>query len=124
MDKRIKTVRNDLGLTQKQFAESLNVSKSTVEAIEYGRQTPTARVINDICRIYHVNQEWLISGKGEKYMPLSQTEQIISFMNDIIESDSSDFKKRIITALSKLDAKDWEELEKIASKITNKKEEA
>ena len=41
-------------------------------------------------------------------------------MADLVMEDDS-FKKRIIEALAQLDAKDWEELERIALKVLERK---
>lgn len=38
--KQIKTIRNDLGMTQNLFAQVVGVSKKTVEAWESGRNNP------------------------------------------------------------------------------------
>jgi len=40
------------------------------------------------------------------------------FLNDVVELPSEDFKKRFIKALSSLNSKDWETLEKIVSELS------
>ena len=117
MKNRLKELRKDLHITQAQLADALHVSKPTIEAYEYGRTEITERSFNDICRIYNVNEEWLKEGTGPMYKPRSENEIIAQFVNDVMESKSDDFKKRLINALSQLDEDEWKVLEELAKKM-------
>lgn len=88
MKDRIKDVRKAQKLTQQEFAERLLLSKSTVEAIEYGRREATDRVINDICREFSINEEWLRFGTGEMYAPKTRAEEIAELAKKFIKDDS------------------------------------
>lgn len=124
MKNRIKELRKQiLNLTQQQFADDLNLSKSAIESYEYGRNEPPDRVLRDICRIYKVNYDWLLNGNGEIFAPKTRAEEITDFANDLIEADDNDFKRRFIDALLKLNADDWKDLERIANKILKKEKE-
>lgn len=46
---RIKEIRKEKRLTQKQLAEKINVSRQTISSIETERFTPTARLALVIC---------------------------------------------------------------------------
>lgn len=60
---RIKDLRkNILHLSQKDFAEQINISRSNLGNIETNKINLTERVLTDICRTFHVNQEWLSNG--------------------------------------------------------------
>ena len=48
---RIRAARTDAGLTQKDLAEAVGVSRQTVNAIEQGPFNPTIRLCKDICRV-------------------------------------------------------------------------
>lgn len=76
MKDRIKEVRKYNKETQLSFGEKLNVSKSTIEAIEYGRRETTDRMIADICRVYGVNETWLRTGTGEMFAPVDREQEI------------------------------------------------
>ena len=64
---RVKEVRLDHGFTQAQMANSLFVSRSLIGNIESEKANATKRFINDFCHVFRINEEWLISGEGEKY---------------------------------------------------------
>ena len=66
MKDRIKSLRKELGMTQEEFAEKLNISRSNLGNIEIGRISITDRVVDDICNTFNINREWLKTGNGEK----------------------------------------------------------
>lgn len=65
MNDRIKKVRKETGLTQKQFAERLGIKQNTVASYEMGRIGISDAVINSICREFNINKEWLLTETGE-----------------------------------------------------------
>ena len=67
MNERIKEIRKNKKLSQLEFGKSLNISQNHISAIEHGSRAVTDRLISDICRIYNVNRDWLITGEGDMY---------------------------------------------------------
>lgn len=65
MNERIKQVRKYYGLTQKEFAEKLNVPRNTIGGYEAGKSNPSNAAVNNICREFEVNKSWLRTGEGE-----------------------------------------------------------
>lgn len=118
MKNRIKQIRkaseND---SQEKFAKSLGLSRTFIAQVETGTNTFSDRTIKDICRIYKVNEEWLRTGEGEMKQPRSDNEVIAEFVNDVMESKSDDFRKRLINALSQLNEDEWKVLEELAKKM-------
>lgn len=120
-NERIKYLRKEiLHLTQQEFSEALNISRSNMGNIETGQISLTERVISDICEKYSVNEEWLRTGEGEMFIPKTRNQQITDFLGDLIKEEDGTFKKRLIEAMSKLDKKDWEDIERLVSKLTKK----
>lgn len=109
-----------LKLTQKDFADELNISKSAIESYEYGRNSITDRTISDICRIYNVNEEWLRTGNGDMFVPLTKNQQILSFVNNVASLEDNNFKKRLVKALSEMSDEGWDALEKFIDSINEK----
>lgn len=61
---RIRQLRkNILHMTLEEFAKKINMSRSNLGNIETGRISLTERVLSDICRTFHVNQNWVLKGK-------------------------------------------------------------
>lgn len=121
MKDRIKQIRKEAGLTQVEFGEKLGVKGNTVTGYETGLRNPTDAVILSICREFGVNEEWLRTGTGEMFIPETKDEQISKMLADVLKCEDSDFKKRLIVALSKMDDTGWNALEKFIDSITSQK---
>lgn len=52
---RIRMYRKERGLTQKQLADKINVTKSRVSNWEQGINRPDADILTDICRVLNVS---------------------------------------------------------------------
>ena len=64
---RIKAIRSELHLSQREFAKGIFVSQSYFCDIEVNKRKITERIIQLISMIYKVNKEWLKTGKGEMF---------------------------------------------------------
>lgn len=118
---RIKHLRKDvLKVTQQEFSESLNISRSNMGNIEIGRIAVTDRVISDICLKYDVSENWLRNGSGDIFISKTRNQLITDFMGDLIKEEDESFRKRLIEALAQLDIEEWELLENIAKKTLKK----
>ena len=58
----IKAIREKNGITQKQLADMLNISASTVGMYEQNRRTPDARMLSLIAQKLGVTADALVSG--------------------------------------------------------------
>lgn len=120
---RIKYLRKEvLRLTQQEFSEAINLSRSNMGNIEIGRIAVTDRVISDICNRYSVNEEWLRTGKGDMFKPMTRSETISKFAGELMHEEDDSFKKRLIEAMASLTEEQWEVLESIAKALTSKKD--
>lgn len=102
MNKRIKELRKELKLTQQAFADALNISKSTVEAYEYRNVTVTDRTIQDICRIYHVNELWLRTGEGTMFQERTREIEIAEMTAAMYKADENDFQYQLMKLIAQL----------------------
>ena len=57
MKNNIKKIRNELKISQKDLAESLNVSRQTINAIETGKFDPSLTLTIKITRFFNKNLE-------------------------------------------------------------------
>lgn len=121
MKDRIKKIRKELDLTQQEFAEKIGTTANVLTNYETGRRNPSASVINNICKTFNVNEEWLRTDEGEMFVQRTRNQTITDFLGDLIIDDNT-FKKRLIEALAELDERDWESLEKLATKLADKKD--
>ena len=119
---RIKEVRKNEKLTQQEFADRLNLKRNTVGSYEVNVVEPSDRTIKDICDKFGVCEEWLRTGEGEMTATDAQSDKIATFLADLTRDDDNNFKKRFVEMLADLQPKDWELLERLAEKLTQKKE--
>ena len=124
MNERIKKILEELGLKKVEFAERLHMSRPYASELCSGAKAPSDRTISDICREFGVREAWLREGEGEMFVQDTQSEQVAAFLADLTKDDSDTFKKRFIEMLAGLSPADWELLERMAEKLTQKKEES
>lgn len=60
MYKRIRNLRNDAGLTQKQVAQYLKMSQTGYSKYETGETTPSITVLCALADYYHVSVDYLM----------------------------------------------------------------
>lgn len=117
---RIKQIRKKEGLTQTQFGERIGVKGNTITNYETGLRTPTDAVLKSICREFNVNEDWLRTGEGEMFKPLSRSETIAKFAGELMKDEDDSFRRQLVEALAQLDEKEWEVLAGIARMLTKK----
>lgn len=120
---RVRELRKSLNLTMEKFGEPLGVKKSAISNIENGSRNLTDQMIIAICREYNVNEEWLRTGSGEMFVPLTRDEQIEVFIGNVLKDEPGDFRRRLISVLSRLTESEWELLEKKLNEIVGTDEE-
>lgn len=65
---RIKIVRDEIGLTQSDFASKIGIGQAALSALEKGVRSVTDRNIDLICREYSVSPDWLRTGEGDMFV--------------------------------------------------------
>lgn len=121
MNERIKKIIEELGLKKVDFANRLHISQPFASELCSGAKAPSDRTISDICREFGVREAWLRTGEGEMFVQDTQSEQVAAFLADLTKDDSDTFKKRFVEMLAGLSPADWELLERMAEKLTQKK---
>lgn len=117
---RVKELRKQVNLTQRAFADRLNLKRNTVGSYEVNVVEPSDRTISDICREFNVNETWLRTGEGEMFNQITRSEKITSFLTEITEDEGDDFKRRFVEMLAELEPEDWKLLERMAEKLQKK----
>ncbi len=68
---RIKKVRKEAGLNQKEFSESLGVTQSGVSYMEQDGRNVSDMTIKGICNRFKINEDWLRNGTEPMYVESS-----------------------------------------------------
>lgn len=111
---RIKLIRKELDLTQQEFAQKIGTSQNVLANYEIGRRNPSNSVINNICKTFNVNEEWLRTGNGEMFVEIDIDDELMRWAGSVLSGSDESFQKRFLNLLRRLDEKDWATLEKIA----------
>lgn len=114
---RIKYIRKELGLTLEKFGDRIGTKKSTMSAIENGRNSVTEQMIKSICREFHVSYAWLTNGDGDMF---SNSDAILKDKVDQIMEGSSDLHKKILKSVLELNDDDLIYFEKWLSNFIDK----
>lgn len=123
MGERVRELRKTLGLSGEKFGEKIGLKRNSLSQIETGKNNLSEQSILAICREFNVNEEWLRTGTGEMFKDMTLDEEIISFIGEIQWDTSNTFKKRFISAISKLNEEEWNVLEKIIVDMASNIEE-
>ena len=121
MKDRIKAIRKHYDLTQAEFGDRIGVKGNTITNYENDLRNPSDAIIVSICREFNVNEEWLRTGNGEMFQPITKNDEISKLFGEVLKENNDDFKRRLVSALAKLDDVGWEKLENLIDNISNKK---
>lgn len=125
---RIKLVRKDLEMTMEKFGEQIGVSKSAVNMLEKGTNTPSVQTIKAICREFNVSEDWLRNGEGEMYNQLGEHEMIMQRLAKVQratgdEKFNANFRERLASAILDMDDAGCEAMLKILEDMGYKRAE-
>ena len=84
---RLKLLIQELGLTQRQFAQKIYLDSGYLSRILQGKIRPPERILLLIEKTFHVNPQWLRTGEGDIFA----------------ESELSSEKRRLLAAIDELD---------------------
>ena len=93
MNERLKLLRKALKLNQQEFAEKIQIGRSTLANYENGTYNMTDRSIRDICRVFYVNEEWLRTGEGEMFRARSTTNDELALQVGKLLKGEDEFTK-------------------------------
>ena len=121
MKERLIELRKCLGLTQKAFAEPLNVTHAAISSYEKGINAMTDRIISDICRVYNVSEIWLRTGEGQMFVSGNNVDAELSrLVAELINSDD-DWLKNCIVKFLKLSPQSKEALKAFINELADNK---
>lgn len=119
MEQRLKALRKMLGLTQEEFAARLGIKRAAISNYEIGRNAPIDAVISLICREFNVSETWLRTGEGEMFVQRTRTDELSLFVDQLLQSEPDDIRRRFVTAISRLSTKQLEVLEGAALRLAD-----
>ena len=83
---RVKKVRKSKEMTMEKFGERLGVTRTAISNIEKGYRGLTEQMLKAICREFNVNETWLRTGDGDMPQKLSEEEEIVGLVSNVLEN--------------------------------------
>ena len=112
---RITLILKNAGKKQKDLAELLAITSSSVSTMCSGKSKPSSQNISLICKEFGVRREWLETGEGDMYIPMSENERIAEYLGGLLRgSVDTDIRLRLISVLPKLGPDEWNALYRVA----------
>ena len=116
---RIIELRKTLKMSQTDFGKGIGVNRGVINNIDLNIVNAETKplLLQQICKTYNVNSNWLETGEGEMFNELSRDEQIARFVGETLATEDDTFQKRLISALSKMTVEEWEALERLIDRL-------
>lgn len=67
-NERVTAIRAALGLNREQMAEAIGLKMTAYKQIEQGARAVNIRHIKTLHLMFNVNEEWVLTGKGEMFL--------------------------------------------------------
>lgn len=96
IQERVKALRKHFDLSQAEFGKQLGVSRDVISNLEYGRVAVSDLIINMICAKFGVNEQWLRTGEGEMFPPMTTDMKVAKLFGGIMKEDLSEFKQELL----------------------------
>lgn len=111
---KIKEARKSRGMSQKELADALGLTRSTVSMWEIGASYPSAPQIIAVCRLLGVSSDYLLSLDEDETKPQEQLELEGAVGREIYEKLTSDPRKLDLARwIAERDDKTLEQLERL-----------
>ncbi len=119
MNKRLKQIRLESKMSQEEFGKKIGIeSRAHISALEKGNRNITDRIVNDVCREFRINEEWLRTGKG--IMKISSKGTLSTYVSEIVHGND-EFIQDLIEVYMELDPDSKKALRIISEKMAEKK---
>lgn len=119
INERIKFIRTEKQMSQDEFGKVIGLSRSQIGCYEKGIRDITERSINDICREFNVNKDWLVNGIGEPYIIGSDDLKLNEIFAELTVNENPKLQEAIIQ-LSELEEKYIDLILPLIKELNNK----
>ena len=99
---RLKHLRAILGLTQREFAETIGIRQSSYSMIEQGQRGMADRYVKSICLAFDVNENWLRTGEGPIFANAQLRRELLELFDELTPN-SQKYALELLRGLYKVD---------------------
>lgn len=116
MKERIKRIRKEKHLSQTAFGAKIGVTLGVIKNLEQGKTTLCSPLLELMCSIYNVNENWLRTGEGNMFLKTQETPVLDELKK---EYNLSQKATAILENFLKLSDKEQDEFIDLAEKVFN-----
>ncbi|MCU0846400.1 MAG: helix-turn-helix transcriptional regulator [Spirochaetes bacterium] len=101
---RLKQVRKDLKMTQREFGETSGIDRRYVAKVECGSQNPSFKFLRSISIKHKISLDWLLYGVADKFVettPESYGDELVIFKK-LLDNASKDDIDVVIKMIKKI----------------------
>ncbi|HOV09406.1 MAG TPA: helix-turn-helix domain-containing protein [Spirochaetota bacterium] len=101
---RLKEVRKELKITQREFGESAGIDRRYVAKVECGSQNPSFKFLRSISIKHKISLDWLLYGIGDKFVTANEKnygEELVTFKK-LLDKGSQEDIEVVIKMINKL----------------------
>lgn len=123
MKNKLKELRKNSALTQKQIADVLGIDRSTYSYYENGKASPSLAVLLRIAKVFNVTLDYVIYGDDSKTVQanvLSDNSSVYTKVDSFV--NLSDTEKNLLMYSRLLDSDSVDDLVKYAENLVKSKE--
>lgn len=104
---RVKTIRKSLKLSQEQFAKQIQINQRTLSSIERDVTSLTDRNLQQICRVFGIEEHWLRTGEGEMRCEATVDEKLRAWVDEVLSGRPDSIRYAFLAVMSNLDDDGW-----------------
>jgi transcriptional regulator with XRE-family HTH domain len=101
---RLKEVRKELKITQREFGESAGIDRRYVAKVECGSQNPSFKFLRSISIKHKISLDWLLYGIGDKFVTANEKnygQELVTFKK-LLDKGSQEDIEVVIKMINKL----------------------
>lgn len=96
---RILQVRKALKISQTDFGKCIGVGRGVINNIDLSLVEAKPLLIDQICKTYNVNKNWLLTGDGDMFNALTLDEELMQIFKQAFADDADPRRKRVIKSI-------------------------
>lgn len=101
---RLKEIRKELKITQREFGESAGIDRRYVAKVECGSQNPSFKFLRSVSIKHKISLDWLLYGVGEKFVATNENnygKELVTFKK-LLDKGSPEDIDVIIKMINKI----------------------
>lgn len=123
LNKRLRKLREELGITQDIFSKRIGVTAAAISRYEKGDRKIPDSIVKNICHEYNVSEKWFRLGEGEIFNGRDSDAQIAYILGKALPN-ADNYVKHVFTSLGRLSeeltADDWKAIKKFVDALSQK----